>query len=67
MYKKKRANITIVIAVYKWAGALNLVFKSIEKQSIIPNEIIVADDGSGLDIKNIIRFLFEGINNIFYI
>ena len=55
MYKKKRANITIVIAVYKWAGALNLVFKSIEKQSIIPNEIIVADDGSGLDIKNIIN------------
>ena len=54
MYKNKRVNVAIVIAVYKWVGALNLVFKSIEKQSITPSEIIIADDGSGLDIKKLI-------------
>ncbi len=40
MHKKQKANIAIVIAVYKWVDALNLVFKSIEKQTILPNEII---------------------------
>ena len=55
MHKKHKANVAIVIAVYNWVGALNLVFKSIEKQSIFPNEIIIADDGSGQDIKNLIN------------
>ena len=55
MHKNKKTNIAIVIAVYKWAGALNLVLKSIENQSIPPDEIIVADDGSGSDVKKLIN------------
>jgi glycosyltransferase involved in cell wall biosynthesis len=52
--KKEKIKVAIIIAVYKWKDALNLVLKSIEKQSILPNEIIIADDGSGNDIKELI-------------
>ncbi|GDX54993.1 glycosyl transferase family 2 [Methylophilaceae bacterium] len=54
MKKKEKIKVAIIIAVYKWKDALNLVLKSIEKQSILPNEIIIADDGSGNDIKELI-------------
>jgi hypothetical protein len=55
VHKNKKTNIAIIIAVYKWVGALNLVLKSIENQSTLPDEIIIADDGSGPDIKKLIN------------
>lgn len=55
MYKNKKGDVAVVIAVYKWVGALNLVFKSIKIQTILPDEIIIADDGSGREMKNLIK------------
>jgi len=55
VHKNKKTSVAIVIAVYKWVGALNLVLKSIENQSTPPDEIIIADDGSGSDIKKLIN------------
>lgn len=38
--------ITLIITTYNWNEALNLVFKSVDRQVMPPDEIVVADDGS---------------------
>ena len=39
-------NCSLIICTYNWPEALNFVVKSALEQSIAPNEIIIADDGS---------------------
>jgi glycosyltransferase involved in cell wall biosynthesis len=39
--------ISLVITTYEWPAALGLVLASVERQSRLPDEIVVADDGSG--------------------
>ena len=39
-------NCSLIVCTYNWPEALKLVLSSIAFQSITPNEIIVADDGS---------------------
>ncbi|WP_144892717.1 glycosyltransferase family 2 protein [Flavobacterium tiangeerense] len=46
--------VSLIIATYNWPEALLLVLKSIEKQSVLPNEILIADDGSREETKNLI-------------
>jgi glycosyltransferase involved in cell wall biosynthesis len=38
--------VSLLIATYNWPDALFLVLESVKSQSILPNEIIIADDGS---------------------
>ena len=40
-------NCCLIITTYNWPEALILVLSSALSQSILPDEIIVADDGSG--------------------
>lgn len=44
----------LLISTYNWEEALSLIFKSIQEQTQLPNEILIADDGSGEDTKIII-------------
>jgi glycosyltransferase involved in cell wall biosynthesis len=46
--------ITLIITTYNWPEALLLVLKSIEGQSILPDEIIIADDGSKNETNELI-------------
>lgn len=46
---------SLIIATYNWPQALELCFKSIMQQSVMPSEIIIADDGSGPDTKLIVE------------
>lgn len=39
-------NISLVISTYNSPNSLLLVLKSVEMQSVLPNEVIIADDGS---------------------
>jgi glycosyl transferase family 2 len=39
--------ITLIITTYNWPAALDLTLRSVARQSARPDEIIVADDGSG--------------------
>ena len=39
-------NCSLIICTYNWPKALKIVLKSAISQSVPPNEIIVADDGS---------------------
>jgi len=44
----------LVIVTYNWKEALYLVLQSIKIQSILPDEIVIADDGSREDTKQVI-------------
>ncbi len=46
--------VALLISTYNWPKALNLVFKSIANQSVLPDEVLIADDGSKPDTKKII-------------
>jgi len=38
--------VSIVVTTYNWESALGSVLRSIAQQTVLPNEVIVADDGS---------------------
>ena len=45
---------SLVIATYNWPSALDLVLKSVLRQSVLPDEIVIADDGSTSETKELI-------------
>ena len=51
----KKLKTSLIITTYNWPEALLLVLKSIEEQSITPDEVIIADDGSKEETTNIIE------------
>lgn len=44
--KKTPIPCSLLISTYNWPEALEVCLKSVMKQSVLPNEIIIADDGS---------------------
>tara|TARA_B110000459_G_scaffold195995_1_gene237380 strand:- start:103 stop:891 length:789 start_codon:yes stop_codon:yes gene_type:complete len=46
---------SLVITTYNWPEALELVILSILKQSVLPTEILIADDGSTKETKQLIE------------
>lgn len=46
---------SLLIATYNWPQALNLVLKSALSQTQLPNEILIADDGSNAETKQLIE------------
>ncbi len=46
---------TLITPTYNWAEALELLLLSILNQTIIPNEVIIADDGSNENTKELIK------------
>lgn len=48
-------SVSLIISTYNWPQALKLCLKSVNSQSLMPNEIIIADDGSGLVTKQLIN------------
>jgi len=46
---------SLVIATYNWPEALELVLQSILKQSVLPLEVLIADDGSKEETATLIK------------
>ncbi len=46
---------SLIIATYNWVEALNLCLKSVLLQTTTPDEILIADDGSKKDTKELIE------------
>jgi len=55
-------NCSLIICTYNWPEALSLVLTSVAAQSILPNEIIVADDGSSKSTAKAIEELSNKIS-----
>lgn len=45
---------TLIICTYNWENALEMVLLSVKNQSVLPNEIIIADDGSKESTKELV-------------
>lgn len=46
--------VALLISTYNWPEALDVVLQSVERQTLYPKEILIADDGSGPETKAII-------------
>ena len=53
---------SLVISTYNFPKALNLVLKSLTKQSVMPYEVLIADDGSKNETKQVIDFYKKKIS-----
>jgi glycosyltransferase involved in cell wall biosynthesis len=58
----KQKDISLIISTYNWPKALKLVLNSVFKQSVLPNEIIIADDGSTQETETLIYSYSKQIN-----
>ena len=59
--------VSLIITTYNQPESLMLTLRSVENQSIIPNEIIIADDGSSIETKNaILKFKRNSTLNIIH-
>ena len=55
--------VSLIISTYNWEKALNMCLKSALAQSVLPDEIIIADDGSKEDTKKAINH-FQSISTV---
>lgn len=46
---------SLVSPTYNWPEALELLLLSVKNQSYLPNEVIIADDGSRKDTEDLIK------------
>ena len=59
--------VSLIIATYNWPESLILTLRSVEKQTIVPKEVVIADDGSRAETKEIIdKFQKESELNIIH-
>jgi glycosyltransferase involved in cell wall biosynthesis len=59
--------LTLIITTYNWPESLLLVIESIKRQTILPDEIIIADDGSSQETKKLIAtYMEESLLNIIH-
>ncbi len=47
--------VSLIVTTYNWPFALDAVLQSIRRQTVLPLEVIVADDGSGHDTRLLIE------------
>lgn len=47
-------NVSLIITTYNWKEALQAVLESVKRQTVLPEEVIVADDGSRPDTAEMI-------------
>lgn len=52
-------SVSLIISTYNWPEALNLCLKSVSRQSRLPDEVIIADDGS----KTATRVIVDAFRN----
>lgn len=51
--------VAILVSTYNWPEALELVLKSVIAQTVLPNEVLIADDGSREETQKLIAAYIE--------
>ncbi len=57
MKYEQKIKITLLISTYNWVEALKRVLEGVRKQTILPHEVVIADDGSGEDTREYINLV----------
>ncbi len=52
--------VSVIVTTYNWPRALRLVLRGLARQSRLPDEVIVADDGSGPDTRWMLEDIARG-------
>lgn len=52
--------ISLIVTTYNWPEALSLSLESIKRQTRMPDEVIVADDGSGEETRKLVEEMRRG-------
>ena len=55
---------SLIVTTYNWPEALELCLNSVIRQTVLPKEIIIADDGSGKNTEKLIRRFVRSYPNI---
>ena len=55
--------VSLIISTYNWPRALYLCLDSVMQQTVMPSEIIIADDGSGIATRDVVRH-FEAVSPV---
>lgn len=45
---------SLIIATYNWPAALDVILRSVRAQRVMPDEVLIADDGSGEDTRLVV-------------
>jgi len=57
--KDKSSKVSLIVSTYNRPDALDLCLQSIERQSVLPDEVIIGDDGSGGETSDLIKSFQE--------
>lgn len=55
--------VSLIISTYNWPRALYLCLDSVMQQTVMPSEILVADDGSGISTRDVVKH-FQNISPV---
>ena len=55
--------VSLIISTYNWPRALYLCLDSVMQQTVMPSEILIADDGSGMSTRDVVKH-FENISPV---
>lgn len=55
---------TVIVTTYNWPEALEKVLQALSVQTIVPDEVIIADDGSSRAVVEKINKTIESIDNL---
>ena len=55
METKEVADISLIICTYNWPEALDLCLRAVKNQTMMPREVIIADDGSSSETRRLIE------------
>lgn len=62
LMQNQSISVALLISTYNWPQALELVLSSVARQTRMPDEIIIADDGSGAETEQLISSLKSQYN-----
>ena len=57
--------LSLIITTYNWPDSLVLTLKSIENQTIFPDEVNIADDGSTDETQEVISNFYSSVVCVF--
>ena len=54
--------VSLIVTTYNWPDALSLVLSSVAHQEVLPDEVVIADDGSDKNTKKIVTNFLHNFN-----
>ncbi|MDA8099367.1 MAG: glycosyltransferase family 2 protein [Nitrospiraceae bacterium] len=58
-------NISVIVPTYNRPKALELCLLSLSRQSVLPHEVLIADDGSGQETRDTVARLTRDLQHVF--